>query len=164
MDLLWQDLTLGLNDWERILRVLIRLLAAIAFGALIGYEREEAGKSAGIRTHILVTMGSAMFVVAGAAYGMSSDGLSRVIQGIVTGVGFIGAGSILKLTEKTDIRGLTTSAGIWMAAAIGVTVGLGALGIALIATILTLSVLRILSPLKDIVSHESDKDTDDKVE
>ncbi len=161
MDLLWQDLTLGLNDWERILRVLIRLLAAIAFGALIGYEREEAGKSAGIRTHILVTMGSAMFVIAGTVYGMSSDGLSRVIQGIVTGIGFIGAGSILKQTHENHIRGLTTSAGIWMAAAIGVTVGLGALGIALIATILTFLILRILTPLKHMVSHDSDTDVSD---
>ena len=158
MDFLWHDLTLGLNDPQRIIRVLIQIIAAIAFGALIGYEREEAGKSAGIRTHILVTMGSAMFVIAGTVYGMSSDGLSRIIQGIVTGIGFIGAGSILKLTKESHVRGLTTSAGIWMAATIGITVGLGALGIALIATILTFLILRILTPLKHIVGPDSDAD------
>jgi len=167
MELLWYELTFGFGDSQHTVRLVIRIIAAIAFGALIGYEREGAGKSAGIRTHILVTMGSAMFVIAGAAYGMSSDGLSRIIQGIVTGIGFIGAGSILKLTKESHVRGLTTSAGIWIAAAIGVAVGLGALGIALIATILTFFILRILVPLKHFVDPEPDdlsgKD-DDQVE
>jgi len=71
-----------------------------------------------------------------------SDAISRVIQGIVTGIGFVGAGSILKRENEQNIQGVTTSAGIWMAAAIGVTVGLGGLGLALMATVLTLIVLR----------------------
>jgi putative Mg2+ transporter-C (MgtC) family protein len=74
---------------------------------------------------------------------MDMDGLSRVIQGIVTGIGFIGAGTILKLTDRREIQGLTTAAGLWMTAAIGVAVGLGALGIAVIATVLTVIVLSL---------------------
>jgi len=73
--------------------------------------------------------------------GMSLDGLSRVIQGIVTGIGFIGAGTILKLNEQREIQGLTTAAGLWMTAAIGVAVGLGILGVALIGTLVTVLVL-----------------------
>jgi putative Mg2+ transporter-C (MgtC) family protein len=72
---------------------------------------------------------------------MGLDGLSRVIQGIVTGIGFVGAGSILKLSEQREIKGLTTAAGLWMTAIIGISVGLGALGLAVIGTILTLLVL-----------------------
>jgi putative Mg2+ transporter-C (MgtC) family protein len=74
---------------------------------------------------------------------MSLDGLSRVIQGIVTGIGFIGAGSILKLSEERDIQGLTTAAGVWMTAAIGVSVGLGSLGVALLSTLFTLIILAL---------------------
>ena len=74
---------------------------------------------------------------------MDSDGLSRVIQGIITGIGFLGAGSILKLNEERHIQGLTTAAGIWMTAAIGIAVGLGTLGLALLATILTVIILAL---------------------
>jgi putative Mg2+ transporter-C (MgtC) family protein len=79
---------------------------------------------------------------------MDMDGLSRVIQGIVTGIGFIGAGSILKLSEQRDIQGLTTAAGLWMTAAIGVACGLGTVGLALIATGMTLIVLWVLRAME----------------
>ncbi len=131
-------------DTQQLAHVIIRMTAAVLLGSIIGFERERAGKAAGLRTHILVTLGACVFVLACSGYGMSSDGLSRVIQGIVTGVGFLGAGSILKLNEERDIQGLTTAAGIWMTAAIGVAVGLGTLGLALIATILTLIVLTLI--------------------
>ncbi len=120
------------------------MIAAVLLGSIIGYERERAGKSAGLRTHILVSLGTCVFVVACSGYGMSSDGLSRVIQGIVTGIGFLGAGTILKLNEERDIQGLTTAAGVWMTAAIGVSVGLGELGLALLGAILTVIVLTAL--------------------
>ena len=84
-----------------------------------------------------------VFVLVCSGYGMSSDGLSRVIQGIVTGVGFIGTGSILKLDKERDIQGLTTTAGIWMTAAISVTIGLGGLGLALLSTVLALIILTV---------------------
>jgi len=144
MDILWQELSFGFGDREQLIRVLIRLLAAVLLGAIIGYERETAGKAAGLRTHILVTLGTSVFVLAGSGFGMSSEGLSRVIQGIVTGIGFIGAGSILKIDNERNIQGLTSSAGIWMTAAIGVAVGLGEVGLAIFGTIAAVIVLAFL--------------------
>lgn len=143
MEILWEELSLGIPDANQLGRIIIRLLAATVLGALIGIQREKAGKPAGLRTHILVTLGTTVFVMSCSVFGMSSDGLSRVIQGIVTGIGFIGAGSILKLDEKKDIIGLTTAAGVWMTAAIGVTIGLGSIGLAIIATVLTLIILAL---------------------
>jgi putative Mg2+ transporter-C (MgtC) family protein len=144
MDILWQELTFGIAGSRELAVVMIRLVAAIILGAAIGIEREIAGKSAGVRTHILVTLGTAVFVIAVERFGMTTDGLSRVIQGIVTGIGFIGAGTIIKLSEEREVRGLTTSAGIWIAAAIGVTAGLGAVGLAVVGTVFTLLVLTLL--------------------
>jgi len=141
MELLWQELTAGFPDRTRLGVVLIRVFAATVLGGIVGLEREKAGKPAGLRTHMLVSLGTAIVVLACSAASMSLDGLSRVIQGIVTGIGFIGAGSILKLNEKLEIQGLTTAAGLWMTAAIGVAVGLGGLGLALIGTVVTLLVL-----------------------
>lgn len=143
MDILWEELITGLPDMRQLARVLIRLIAAALMGAVVGLERERARKPAGFRTHILVSVGTAVFVLACSGVGMSLDGLSRVIQGIVTGIGFIGAGSILKLNEERSIQGLTTAAGVWMTAAIGVAVGLGSLGVALLVTLLTLVVLSL---------------------
>ncbi|MFN6963735.1 MAG: MgtC/SapB family protein [Pyrinomonadaceae bacterium] len=143
MEVLWSELSRGFAAGDELLRVLIRLAAAILFGAVIGIERESAGKAAGVRTHMLVTLGTALFVIASTQSGFGSDALSRVIQGIVTGIGFIGAGTIIKLSEEIDVRGLTTSAGIWMAAAIGVTVGLGAVGLAAIATVFAVAILKL---------------------
>src|SRR5215211_719461 len=106
MDLLWNELTAGFPDRTRLAVVLIRVLAATLLGAVVGIERERAGKPAGLRTHMLVSLGTAVVVLACSAANMDVDGLSRVIQGIVTGIGFIGAGSILKLNEKLEIQGL----------------------------------------------------------
>lgn len=143
MDILWEELTSGMPNARQLVHVLIRLIAATLLGAAVGFQRERAGKPAGLRTHILVTLGTAVFVLACSGVGMSLDGLSRVIQGIVTGIGFIGAGSILKLSEERDIQGLTTAAGIWMTAAIGVAVGLGSLGVAVLSTVFTLIILTL---------------------
>jgi putative Mg2+ transporter-C (MgtC) family protein len=144
MDIFWEELVFGLPDTRALMRIIVRLLASTLLGAVIGYQRESVGKPAGLRTHILVSLGTTAFVLACAEAGMSMDGLSRVIQGIVTGIGFIGAGSILKLSEERDIKGLTTAAGIWMTAAVGVSVGLGMLGVALLGTFLTLIVLALV--------------------
>lgn len=142
MDVLWQELTFGLRD-SKLPHVIIRLLAAALLGAIVGIQRQTTRKPAGLRTHMLVSLATAAFVVACSGAGMSSDGVSRVIQGIVTGIGFIGAGSILKLSEQHEIRGLTTAASVWMTAAIGVTVGLGSMGIALMLTTLALIILAL---------------------
>jgi len=157
MDIIWEELTHGLPDTRQFIQVLIRLIASAFLGAAIGLQREKRGKPAGIKTHILATLGTTVFVLACTGYGMSSDGLSRVIQGIVTGIGFLGAGAILKLDESRDIKGLTTAASIWISAAIGVAVGLGGLGLALLATILTLIVLAVLGKieLSDVKNNDS---------
>lgn len=147
MDVFWEELTSGLPDARQLVHVLIRLMAASLLGAVVGVQRERAGKPAGLRTHVLVSLGTAVFVLACSGVGMSQDGLSRVIQGIVTGIGFIGAGSILKLNEERDIQGLTTAAGVWMTAAIGVAVGLGSLGVALLSTLFTLIILALAGPI-----------------
>lgn len=144
MDIFWQELTFGIPSSEQFTRIMIRLFAATLFGAAIGIERERAGKPAGFRTHILITVGTALFVIACSGAGLTVEGLSRVIQGIVTGIGFLGAGSILKLNDERNIQGLTTAAGIWMTAAIGVTVGLGSVGLALLGTVLALIILAIV--------------------
>jgi putative Mg2+ transporter-C (MgtC) family protein len=141
MDVIWAELTSGLTDERQLARVLIRLVAATLLGAVVGFQRQRAGKRAGLRTHMLVTLGTSVFVMAGSGVGMSPEAQSRVIQGVVTGIGFIGAGSILKLNEERDIRGLTTAAGVWMTAAIGVAVGLGSLGVALLSTCFALIIL-----------------------
>lgn len=158
MDIFWEELTAGLPDARQLIHVIIRLIAATLLGAAIGTQRERAGKPAGLRTHILVTLGTCVFVLAGSGYGMNSDGLSRVIQGVVTGIGFIGAGSILKLNEERDIKGLTTSAGVWMTAAIGVAVGLGALGLALLSTILTLIILALVGKIEFQIDKKEAKE------
>ena len=145
MDIIWEELTSGLPNARQLAQALIRLTAATLLGAAVGLQRERAGKPAGLRTHMLVTLGTSVFVLACSGVGMSLDGLSRVIQGIVTGIGFIGAGSILKLSEQRDIQGLTTASGIWMSAAIGVTVGLGSLGVALLSTLFALAILSLVA-------------------
>ena len=143
MEVVWTELTSGLPNARQLVQVLIRLSAATLLGALIGLEREKAGKPAGLRTHMLVTLGTTVFVLACSGVGMSTDELSRVIQGIITGIGFLGAGSILKLSEERDIQGLTTAAGVWMTAAVGVAVGLGSLGVALLSTVFALGILSV---------------------
>jgi len=135
------ELTGGMPDATQLARVLTRLVIAALFGAIIGVQRERAGKAAGLRTHMLVAMGGALFVVSGAESGMTPEDLSRVIQGLITGIGFIGAGAILKLPEERYIGGLTTAAGIWMTAAVGVAAGLGRWGSAAASVVLTWIIL-----------------------
>ena len=143
MDTFWNELTTGMPDGRLMAIILIRLFVSALLGGAIGYERERAGKKAGFRTHMLVTTGTTVFILGCLEHGMQSDAISRVIQGVITGIGFVGAGSILKSEEAHKVEGITTSAGIWMAAAIGVSAGLGGLGLAIVATMLTLIVLRI---------------------
>jgi putative Mg2+ transporter-C (MgtC) family protein len=161
MEILVEELTGGLPDWTEFTRVVIRLVAAMVLGAIIGYDRERAGKAAGLRTHMLVAMGSALFVISCDAAEMSLDGLSRVIQGIATGIGFIGAGAILKRQDEREIEGLTTAAGIYMTAATGVAVGLGAIGLALLGVILTWVVLGLLGFVSARINHRKTRSGED---
>lgn len=135
------------TDVEQITRILTRLLLAALLGGVLGYEREHQGKSAGIRTHMLVAMGAALFVLVPQQAEMAVPDLSRVIQGVVAGVGFLGAGAIIKNRDEDDVRGLTTAAGVWMTAAIGIACGLGRESTALLSTLLALVVLAGLPKL-----------------
>jgi putative Mg2+ transporter-C (MgtC) family protein len=134
----------GLPDGAQLLRVGLRLLAAIVVGTLIGLQRERSGKAAGLRTHMLVALGTTLFVVSALESGMASDPISRVIQGLITGIGFLGAGTIMKIERARVIHGLTTAAGIWMTAAVSITIGLGQIGIGLIAGVLAWVVLAVV--------------------
>lgn len=112
--LIWEELANGLPDNREIARVTIRLVAAMLLGAIIGLEREKTGKPAGLRTHMLVSLGCALFVIIPLELGIPLAEVSRIVQGVAAGIGFIGAGAILKLNEEREIQGLTTAAGIWM--------------------------------------------------
>ena len=149
MDTLWHELTLGLSSSREAVVVLLRLVVAALCGAFVGIQRQRARKPAGLRTHILVCLTSALVVVACGGMGMSLDAQSRVIQGLLTGIGFLGAGSILKLSHEHDIKGLTTAAGLWTMAAIGIACGVGTIGIALIGTALTLIVLVLVKEIEE---------------
>lgn len=140
----WENVIGKVPDGVDVLRIGLRLLTAIFVGGCIGLQREVTHHSAGLRTHILVALGSAVFVIAGSESGMTSGDVSRIIQGIVTGIGFLGGGAILKLTTEHEIRGLTTAAGIWMTAAASVAAGLGRIVTSLIALLFTMIVLGVL--------------------
>jgi putative Mg2+ transporter-C (MgtC) family protein len=148
MEVLWDELTHGLVEAKGLIHIMVRLGAAMLLGAVVGMQRETTGKPAGLRTHILVCLGTALTVMACAGVGMSLEAQSRVIQGVVTGIGFLGAGSILKLSDRREIEGLTTAAGIWMTAAIGVAVGLGSLGLALLGSLFVWVTLAALGQLE----------------
>ena len=147
MNILWEELTAGLTNHDHLLRAFLRLFAAIVLGGLIGLQRVNAKKPGGLRTHILVCLGTTGILLACSSAALSPEGVSRVIQGIVTGIGFIGAGSILKLSEEHLIHGLTVSVRIWTTAAVGIAIGLGQIGIALITAVLTILVLAVLAAL-----------------
>lgn len=148
METFLNEMVSGLPTGEQAFRVFIRLLAATLLGAVVGYERERTGKSAGLRTHMLVAVSAAMFVLAPLEAGMSASDVSRIIQGIATGIGFIGAGAILKVTGDREIQGLTTAAGIWMTAAVGLAAGLGRLGLAAIGVALAWIILYIVARIE----------------
>lgn len=133
-----------LSDPAILTRTTVRLLLAAALGGVLGYERETRGKAAGFRTHILVSLGAALFVLIPQQSKVTDADMTRVVQGLVAGIGFIGAGAILRNTDSGQIEGLTTAAGIWLTAAIGVAVGMGREATAIFATVLALGVLSML--------------------
>jgi putative Mg2+ transporter-C (MgtC) family protein len=132
------------SDLTDATRLVVRLLAAVLLGGLLGYERERRGAFAGLRTHMLVALGAALFVVVPQLAGVSGEGLSRVLQGVVAGIGFLGAGAIIKLSEDREIKGLTTAASIWLTAAIGTAAGMGRLMTATFTAVLAFVILSAL--------------------
>lgn len=128
--------------------ITLRLSLAALLGAAIGYERERRGKDAGLRTHILVSLGSAIFIVVPVTSNMSTADVSRVMQGVVAGIGFLGAGAILKQEKDQEVKGLTTAASIWVAAAVGFSAGYGREATAVASTLVALFVLSVLGRLE----------------
>jgi putative Mg2+ transporter-C (MgtC) family protein len=128
-----------LSPW---LETVLRFLLAAALGASIGFQRERAGKAAGLRTHILISSGAALFTLV-SIYGFNGAAVdtSRVAAGVVAGVGFIGAGVIFRGLGGERVAGLTTAASIWMAAAIGLAAGTGMYLLSVIATAVSVGVL-----------------------
>jgi putative Mg2+ transporter-C (MgtC) family protein len=137
--------------------ILIRLAAATLIGAALGLNREIRGKPAGLRTHALVALGTALvtltgIVIAGRDGEFDSNSLSRVIQGIVAGIGFLGGGTILKSDSGEQISGLTTAASLWVVACLGIACGAGLWQMSLVALVLALMVL-VLGESVEAVLH-----------
>lgn len=135
--------------------LLARMLVAMVLSGLIGLEREWREAPAGFRTHMLVGLGSALFVLVPLQAGVTPAELTRVIQGVVSGIGFLGAGAILKESRGLQVRGLTTAASIFATAAIGVTAGMGKAMTAILATALVLVILALLRRLERWMGWEN---------
>lgn len=145
MEIILEELAAGMPDGEQSIRIIFRVLTTVILAGVLGLEREKTGKPAGLRTHMLVALSSTIFVLASIESGMEIADLSRVIQGVATGIGFLGAGAILKLEAREHITGLTTAAGIWMTAAMGVAAGLGRYGLAFLSVALGWVILQLLA-------------------
>lgn len=147
------------DDW---LGLIFRLSLAMLVGGVIGWNRQAAGKPAGLRTHMLVSLGAALFVLIPllASSSTSVDAVSRAIQGVATGVGFLGAGEILhksaQQSGKPNVKGLTSAATIWLTAALGMVAGCGFWQLSLIGTMMTLFILSVAKKLERVVFHRDD--------
>jgi putative Mg2+ transporter-C (MgtC) family protein len=151
----YEEIFAGLPDARQFIVIIARLVGAMVLGAIAGFQREQAGKPAGLRTHMLVAMGACLFVLVPLQLGMPLGEVGRVIQGVAAGIGFVGAGAILKLSQEREIQGLTTAAGIWTTAAVGVAVGLGGFVIATIAMVLAWFVLSVLLRIEQRISSSN---------
>ena len=160
----WQDVAQtvrdefsDLGDPARLTRIVVRLLLAATLGGVLGFERERKQKAAGLRTHMLVCVGAALLVLIPQQSGAAEAEISRVVQGVVTGIGFLGAGTIIKGTSEEQVQGLTTAAGIWLTAAIGVAAGVGREATAVLSTLLALVTLSVVGR---IARHFGNKQND----
>lgn len=142
-----------LGDLERMTQLVLRLAIASVLGGLLGLQRERQGKPAGVRTHMLVAASSALIVLVPLQMGMGHEALSRVVQGLLAGVGFVCAGAILKLEREEQVHGLTTAAGVWMTAAIGIAAGVGREATAALSTLLVLAILALEGPVRRVVGR-----------
>jgi putative Mg2+ transporter-C (MgtC) family protein len=159
---LWQEVTRVVPGARQMVRVGLRLVAALVIGTVIGLQRELSHKPAGLRTHLLVALGSALLIIAAENAGLKATGVARVIQGLVTGIGFLGGGTILKLTREHEIRGLTTAAGIWLTAAASIAAGLGEFGDALLGVLFALIVLTVVNRLDRYLAGRNEGEPTDR--
>jgi putative Mg2+ transporter-C (MgtC) family protein len=137
-----------LSDASSITQVVMRLGLALLLGGALGFEREMAGRDAGLRPHMLVATGSALFMLVPLQAGFSQENMSRVLQGLVSGIGFLGAGAIIKLSESREVRGLTTAASLWLSAGVGVACGMGREATAILSTLIALGILAGVRAMK----------------
>jgi putative Mg2+ transporter-C (MgtC) family protein len=154
---------LAVFNWDFFTDDIGRLGLAAVIGGALGCERQLHGHWAGLRTHMMVAVGAAVFVVAGTRLaGNQPADVSRIVQGIASGIGFLGAGTILKLGEKQEIKGLTTASSIWLAAGLGIAAGLAEYTLAAAATCVSLTVLICLHPLDQLLnkSHRNQNHRD----
>jgi putative Mg2+ transporter-C (MgtC) family protein len=142
-----------ITDVAQIVRIILRFLLAAILGGLLGYDREVKGKAAGLRTHMLVSFGAALFVLIPQQAGASIADLTRVLQGLIAGVGFLGAGSIVMGRQQEEAKGMTTAANIWLTAAIGVAAGMGREATAILSTLLALVILSLIPKVERLFEH-----------
>ncbi|MGN0921130.1 MAG: MgtC/SapB family protein [Cellvibrio sp.] len=158
-----QTIASEFSDFDNIGEVtslVTRLLLAALLGGILGMEREHQGKAAGVRTHMLVATGAAIFIFIPQQAGISDSEMSRIIQGVITGIGFLCAGTIFKSEENQEVSGLTTAAGIWLTAAIGVSVGLGRELTAVTCTVIAFAILHILPRIIKTAHQPSNTDSE----
>jgi putative Mg2+ transporter-C (MgtC) family protein len=153
VDAVTSELARLVPDVAQLVRITARVSAAMAVGTAIGLQRELTHKTAGLRTHMLVALGTAVFVVGAAESGTDPASVSRVLQGVATGIGFLGGGTILQLADRREVHGLTTAAGIWMTAAASAAAGMGQITVAIVSTILALVVLIAFRKLEKEFGH-----------
>ncbi|MEO5727082.1 MAG: MgtC/SapB family protein [Byssovorax sp.] len=156
----WQEVATTLQEEfsdlpsiSQVVRIVVRLLLAAILGGALGFEREHKGKAAGIRTHMLVALGSALFILIPEQVGVKPADMSRVLQGVIAGVGFLGAGTIIKGKEEENVKGLTTAAGIWLTSAIGIAAGMGRESSAVLSTILALMILALVPRFAGLIER-----------
>ena len=148
MESFWNDMASQWPDTEGLLKVGFRLVLAAFVGALPGLQRERVHVAAGLRTHMLVALGSAIFMLAALDSGASMSDTTRVIQGLATGIGFVGAGAILKSAQTSQVHGLTTASSIWLTAGLGTAAGAGRIWLPLFGSVLALVILAVLRRLE----------------
>jgi len=147
-------------DLETLTRITMRLLLAAVLGGILGYERERKARSAGVRTHMLVAVGAALFIIGPLQSGMPITDMSRVIQGVVQGIGFLGAGAIIVRSKGQEVMGLTTAANIWATAGIGVLAGLGLEATAVLCAAIILFILAVMPfLLTPVAPNDDEKDS-----
>lgn len=153
MEQFWRELTADFPTATQMVTVTFRLTLAAIAGALPGLQRERVHVAAGLRTHMLVSLGAAIFVLAAIDSQASVDAATRVIQGLATGIGFVGAGAILKSSQSQQVHGLTTASSIWLTAALGTAAGLGRVWLTILGSIFALLILATLRRFEQRISN-----------
>ena len=135
------------DGWSEALQPVVRMLAAYVLGLPLGWEREKLARTPGLRTFPLVALGSCAFVSMGSITFDSQDAQARVVQGLLTGIGFVGGGAIIK--GEHAVSGVSTAVGVWITAGIGVAMAYGHYAVAIVLSLCTLATLRLLRTPKD---------------